>query len=161
MVLTVLVSGCGKKKQESQQSETQNVSLANRIFEEAKPFDSEAYGGAMQVISTMGDDAANISLYVKQGDEYAAFGELEIKGKIILGAEGILGYMDTFRRIRLLADNGNWKDIERKAIKNGRLFIETKEDKELYTIHGIHATQYTGILELGIQLPDAGTEEAK
>ncbi|HEX9732227.1 MAG TPA: hypothetical protein VGG06_09605 [Thermoanaerobaculia bacterium] len=134
---------------------------ADQIFEEHEPFDPESYTGMMQSISTLGENTGSIALYVKKDveGEFEKFGALEIKGKVVLGAEGVLGYADTFLRIQFLAEDDVWQELGRKAIKSGRLFVETKEKGELYTIYGLHPTQYTAIIEPGIQLPEAESGE--
>jgi hypothetical protein len=120
------------------------------VFGQDKPFDAESYTGGMNFISTAGDEAASIALYVKDGTGYKAYGSLEIKGRILLGGEGVLAYTDTFRRIKLTGSDNDWKDIGRKAIRNGRLFIETKGDLATFTIYGFNAAQYTAVIEPGI-----------
>jgi hypothetical protein len=180
VALATFTGQCGKTEHSSQRSEEQGAalqqstdkqsrpeagsvdrSLADRIFEELEPFDVESYGGMTQSISTLDENTAVIVLYAKKGDQYEKHAALEIKGKIVLGAEGILGYPDTFLRIKFLAGNGGWKEIGRRAINNGRLYIETEGDRQQFTVRELHATQYTGLIESGVQLLSAEQREAE
>jgi hypothetical protein len=124
--------------------------IADAIFRDNKPFDAASYTGGTNNISTLGDNTGTISLYVKDGDGFKLYGQIEIKGTIVMGEEGVLGYTDTFLRVKFVDGDGNWKQLGRKAIKNGRLFIETEGDGRLFTISRISASQYNAIIEPGI-----------
>jgi hypothetical protein len=124
--------------------------LADAIFKENKPFDPASYTGGTNNISTLGDNTGTISLYVKDGADFKLYGQMEIKGTIVMGEEGVLGYTDTFLRVKFVDGDGNWKEIGRKAIKNGRLFIETVGDGKLFTISRISASQYNAVIEPGV-----------
>lgn len=124
--------------------------IADAIFKNNKPFDPASYTGGTNNISTLGDNTGTISLYVKDDADFKLYGQIEIKGTIVMGAEGVLGYTDTFLRVKFVDGDGNWKEIGRKAIKDGRLFIETAGDGKLFTISGISASQYNAVIEPGI-----------
>jgi hypothetical protein len=155
IVIAALFTGCSR---ESKTTTKTNGSTAvarqkadkDAVFKEDKPFDAASYTGGINVVTTPGDNTASIALVVKDGTDFKAYGELEISGNILLGAEGLLAYTDTFRRIKLVKGDSNWKDIGRKAIRNGRLFIETKGDMEVFTISGFSASQHTAVVEPGI-----------
>ncbi len=123
---------------------------ADAIFKDNTPFDADTYTGGTNNISTLGDNTGTISLYVKDGAGFKLYGQMEIKGTIVTGEEGVLGYTDTFLRVKFVDGDGNWKEIGRKAIKNGRLFIETVGDGNLFTISRISASQYSAVIEPGI-----------
>lgn len=122
------------------------------LFNGDKGFDPATYTDGYSAISTLGDKSGSIALFVKDGADFRPYGELEIKGQILIGAAGVLAYKDTFQRIKFVKGDGAWKEIGRKAIKNGRLFIETKGDLQVFTIYQISASQYNGIVEAGIHL---------
>jgi len=128
---------------------------ADRVFAAHKRFDATSYEGMMQFMDT-GDEPATLTLLVRKEVDgvYDRRAELEIQGKIVLGENGILGYADTFLRLRLVGPNEAWQKIRRKAIIHGRLVIETEENRRLYTLHGISASVYTGFIEEGIKLLD-------
>lgn len=124
--------------------------IADAIFKDNKPFDPVSYKGSMNVMGTVGNNTGTIALYQKVGSGFKLFAEMEIKGKILIGAEGVLGYTDTFQRIRFTDDDGKWKEIARRAIKDGHLFIETMGDTKLFTISHISASQYNAVIDPGI-----------
>lgn len=124
--------------------------VADAIFKDNKPFDAASYTGGTMSISTLGDNTGTISLYHKVASGFEPFGEIEIKGKVLIGAEGVLGYTDTFQRIKFTDGDGKWKEIGRRAIKDGHLFIETLGDAKLFTISHISAGQYNAVIEPGI-----------
>jgi hypothetical protein len=124
--------------------------VADAIFKDNKPFDPASYTGGTNNISTLGDNTGTIALYVKDGADFKLYGQMEIKGTIVIGEEGVLGYTDAFLRVKFVDGVGDWNEIGRKAIKNGRLFIETEGDGKLFTISRISASQYNAVIEPGI-----------
>jgi hypothetical protein len=108
------------------------------VFQEDKPFDPTSHKDGVTVMDT-GDTIRTIRLYSQDGADLLGYAELEIKGKILLGREGLLAYTNTFQRMRLLNGDGIWIDIARKAIKDGRLFIEVNGLSVAYTIYNIEA----------------------
>jgi hypothetical protein len=142
-------SGTGKAIGEGVGPATEQQ-IADAIFKDNKPFDPMSYKGAMNVVGTVGNNTGTIALYQKVGSGFKPFGEIEIKGKILIGAEGVLGYTDTFQRIKFTDGDGKWKEIGRRAIKDGHMFIETMGDAKLFTISHISAGQYNAVIEPGI-----------
>lgn len=124
--------------------------IADAIFKENKPFNPDTYTGGMNMISTVGGNTGTFSLYIKDGSDYKLYAQMEIKGTIYLGSAGVLGNTDSFLRIKFANGDDNWKEIGRKSIKNGRLFIETLGDVKLFTISRISASQYNAVIEPGI-----------
>jgi hypothetical protein len=111
---------------------------AEAMFSENVAFDVAGYKGSMTIMSTSGI-TRRIRLNFRDGGDLFGYAELEITGDILLGKAGILAYTNTFQRMRFLNGDGTWRDIGRKAISNGRLFIELGESKQLFTIYDIQA----------------------